>query len=128
MSNSSISGVCPPERSPDSGRRLAERLEEEILQGTIELENSVIDYPTFSYRPKGWKTDLPLLNTSSMVTELAPVVLYLRHLVRPGDILIIEEPEAHLHPAAQAAFTKILVSCRALGCPSDPDNTQRMDT
>ena len=101
-------GSLPPERSPGRGRRLAERLEEEILQGTIELENSVIDYPTFSYRPKGWKTDLPLLNASSMVTELAPVVLYLRHLVRPGDILIIEEPEAHLHPAAQAAFTKIL--------------------
>ncbi len=101
-------GGLYPESSPDSRRRLAESLEEEILQGTIELENSVIDYPTFSYRPKGWKTDLPLLNTSSMVTELAPVVLYLRHLVRPGDILIIEEPEAHLHPAAQAAFTKIL--------------------
>ena len=101
-------GSLHPERSPDRGHRLAERLEEEILQGTIELENSVVDYPTFSYRPKGWKTDLPLLNTSSMVTELAPVVMYLRHLVRPGDILIIEEPEAHLHPAAQAAFTKLL--------------------
>ena len=101
-------GSLPPERSPGRGRRLAERLEEEILQGTIELENSIIDYPMFSYRPKGWKTVLPLLNTSSMVTELAPVVMYLRHLVRPGDILIIEEPEAHLHPAAQAAFTKIL--------------------
>jgi len=43
-----------------------------------------------------------------MVSELAPIVLYLRHLVRPGDLLIIEEPESHLHPAMQAAFAREL--------------------
>ena len=43
-----------------------------------------------------------------MVSELAPVVLYLRHIVRPGDVLIIEEPEAHLHPAMQTAFAREL--------------------
>ena len=45
---------------------------------------------------------------SSRVSELAPVVLYLRHVVSPGDVLIIEEPEAHLHPAMQTAFAREL--------------------
>lgn len=44
-----------------------------------------------------------------MVSELAPVVLYLRYLLSPGDLLIIEEPEAHLHPASQVAFARCLV-------------------
>ena len=32
----------------------------------------------------------------------------MRHLVRPDDVLIIEEPESHLHPAMQVEFTRQL--------------------
>ena len=89
---------------------LAHHLERKLLGGAVRVERSEIDYPSFVYRPDGWELDLPLMNTSSMVSELAPVVLYLRHLVRPGNLLIIEEPEAHLHPEMQAIFTRQLVS------------------
>ena len=88
-------------------RRLGKRIEEGILGGAVKVGGLPrIAYPHFTYRPSGWKADLPLTNASSMVSELAPVVLYLRHVVAPGDLLIIDEPESHLHPAIQVAFTR----------------------
>ena len=90
---------------------LAKQLENSLLQGAVHIEGSQqINYPSFSYRPSGWTQNLPLMNASSMVSELVPVVLYLRHVVQPGNLLIIEEPEAHLHPEMQAAFTRQLVA------------------
>lgn len=90
--------------------QLAERLETDILGGAVRSRRSAVGYPSFLYQPANWKTNLALMNTSSMVSELAPVVLYLRHVVRPGDVLIIEEPESHLHPAMQVAFTRLLAA------------------
>lgn len=85
-------------------------LEDSVLTGTIHVERSEIGYPHFYYIPAGWKKNeaLPLMHASSMVSELAPVVLFLRHVVAKGDLLIIEEPESHLHPAMQAAFARQL--------------------
>ena len=50
-----------------------------------------------------------------MVSELAPVVLYLRHIVGHNivghrNVLIVEEPESHLHPAMQVEFTRQLAA------------------
>ena len=100
-------------RRPDRAKRSqrhdrAQRLERHVLQGTVRIAPTETNYPQFLYRPEKWKDYLPLMRASSMVSELAPVVLFLRHLVEPGDMLIIEEPEAHLHPAMQAAFARDL--------------------
>ncbi len=99
-----------PRRAHKEYGELALRLEQALLRGAVHVEQSPIDYPSFVYRPNGWKQDLPLMNASSMVSELAPVVLYLRHVVQPGDLLIIEEPESHLHPAMQVEFTRQLAA------------------
>ena len=99
-----------PGRRSNINSTLAKRIEAEILGGAVRSERSETGYPSFYYRPDGWKDDLPLMNTSSMVSELAPVVLYLRHVVQRGDVLIIEEPESHLHPAMQVTFTRLLAA------------------
>ena len=92
-----------------SRRDLGTQIETAILDGSVRVDRSeAIGYPHFTYRPTGWKDNLPLMNASSMVSELAPVVLYLRHMVNPGNVLIVEEPESHLHPAMQVEFTRQL--------------------
>ncbi len=96
-------------------RSLARNIEIDILQGKVRMENSLVGYPEFFYRPAGWERDLRLMNTSSMVSELAPVVLYLRHVVRPGEVLIIEEPESHMHPAMQVEFIRHLAAAVRAG-------------
>ena len=108
-------GSVPASREFQGGDDLARLLEAELMKGSVRVERSEIDYPSFVYRPNSWRRDLPLMNSSSMVSELAPVVLYLRHVVRPGDTLIIEEPEAHLHPTAQVEFTRLLAGAVKAG-------------
>ena len=89
---------------------LADALEREVLAGQIRTSRPPSGgYPEFVYRPWETEEDIRLTRASSMVTELAPVVLFLRGAVGRGDMLIIEEPEAHLHPAAQTQIAVILV-------------------
>ena len=105
-------GDLPLDRHRQS-EDLASELEKTLLGGTVHHEERTKlegPYSSFSYRPHGWKESLPMMRTSSMVSELAPVVLYLRHVVRKGDVLIIEEPESHLHPEMQVEFTRLLAS------------------
>ena len=90
---------------------IAAGIEKSILRGSVYIERSdLIGFPQFMYRPDGWRKALRLTNASSMVSELAPVVLYLRHLVQPGDVLIIEEPESSLHPAMQVKLIRQLAA------------------
>lgn len=95
---------------------LVRGIETAILGGSVGIDrSSATGYPHFTYRPDGWARDLSLTNASSMVSELAPLVLYLRHAVAPGDVLIIEEPESHLHPAMQVEFTRQIATLVGAG-------------
>ena len=95
---------------------LADALEREALAGRIEAKVSPAGgYPEFVYLLGESQQEVRLSRTSSMVSELAPVVLFLRGAVRRGDLLIIEEPEAHLHPAAQARMAVTLAEWSAPG-------------
>jgi predicted ATPase len=90
-----------------------------ILDIVAEIEQNLLKgeviFDTFCqkifYKPFDTDLVLELSLTSSMVSELAPIVCYLKYIIAfapEKSLLFIEEPEAHLHPEAQVVVLEIL--------------------
>ena len=103
-----------PGKVKSHGESFARTLENTVLDGSVHVEEEA-GITRLTFRPHGWSRDLPLTNASSMASDVAPVVLYLRYLVDPGDLLIIEEPESSLHPAKQVLFLRALAELAGAG-------------
>lgn len=55
--------------------------------------------------------DIPLHLASSSARGLSDIYFFLKHIARPGMILMIDEPESHLSPANQVALARLLALC-----------------
>jgi predicted ATPase len=95
----------------------ANQIEHRVLRGKVRhrLDQSS-SYPEIEFQDQVGGT-FALHRTSSMISELAPIVLLLRQVLDEGDLLIIEEPESHLHPAAQAELSAILYALSKQNVP-----------
>ena len=86
--------------------KLGKFLEDEILLGNVSAERHG-NQVELIYHPAE-NVGLELNVSSSMVKELTPLALYLKYLAKPGDLIVIDEPEMNLHPAAQVELTEFL--------------------
>lgn len=93
---------------------IAREIEEEILKGEVKFDSRK---KTLLYQGKVKEHSFEMNDVSSMISEISPIVAYLKYIVRTGNrakftmnassIIFIEEPEAHLHPINQIKLMKI---------------------
>lgn len=96
-------------REPDGISSIAETFEELVLNGRVESHTEFTEgYPEIYFKPNKIDNKFTLSRSSSMVSELAPIVLFIKYFVGQNDLLILEEPEAHLHPGAQVKIAQCL--------------------
>lgn len=88
-------------------------IEKELLKGKIVEDDSPVK--NIYYKPENLNENLPLYLTSSLVTEVAPLVLFLSDVNSDFKTLIIEEPEAHLHLKAQIVMARVVTRLINLG-------------
>lgn len=80
---------------------------QELMDGKIRAGSETDMVPTLEYEQDGHM--LPIRRASSMVADLAPLAMWIDRLIQPGDLLIIDEPESHLHPEAIRLVARVLV-------------------
>jgi energy-coupling factor transporter ATP-binding protein EcfA2 len=87
----------------------SQMLQKEILGGNLKVvsRDSLGISKELIFVPKP-DIELEMNIASSMVKELAALALYLSSSAQPGEWLVMDEPEMHLHPEAQVKLTELL--------------------
>jgi predicted ATPase len=94
-------------------KKVLKRIEEKIIQGQI-IRNEM-KFGRIEYLLRINELEHNIFQSSSLVTEIAPLIIYLRYFLKSGDILFIEEPESHLNLRNQWLLAKLIVGCVRAG-------------
>lgn len=91
---------------------------QEVLQDFSDIiggNYKVTKHDELFFEPKGKRIKLTMDESSSAVRSLLDIGFYLNHVVQPGDLLMVDEPELNLHPENQRRLTRIFARLVNLG-------------
>jgi predicted ATPase len=90
------------------------KIERDLLKGKVTFDNQK---NSLIYFPNDLELKFEMTEVSSMVSEIAPIVAFMKYIINSQPtsesenngkvILFIEEPEAHLHPNNQIALMEV---------------------
>lgn len=91
----------------------AEQIEKGILHGEVKItRNGDVEFaPENASRSK----HIPIHMASSIVKTMSSLVIYLKHIARRGDLLIIDEPEMNFHPDVQISLIRLFSMLSKMG-------------
>lgn len=87
-------------------KEVIEFLQKDIIDGQIITYSEIVN--EYRYKPTNLKKELPMYVTSSLVSELSPLLIFLHSNLKYKS-LFIEEIEAHLHPKIQRLITQVII-------------------
>lgn len=97
-------------------RKQINEMEKALFQdGSLKVDMDEAKLAKFDYVLSKNQEAIKWHNASSMVGELSPLFVILRNVYWKNSILVIDEPESHLHPTAQ----KMLIDYIALAVNKD---------
>lgn len=86
---------------------LSRYLEQEALNGRVKATSQdQRPQPVITFEQDG--IELPFHLVSTGISELSPIVLFTRYMLTEDSMLIIEEPESHLHPENQRKIAEFI--------------------
>lgn len=90
----------------------------EVLENFIDIvggEYAITQNDQLYFIPKGTRTKLTMVESSSTVRSLLDLSFYIRHIAEKGDLLMVDEPELSLHPENQRRIAKLFARLINLG-------------
>ena len=120
-----LSNVSKPAKN-ERYNKIGKFVEESILRGEVKFNFE--SHKIVFYSPE-INSELDLSVTSSMISEIAPIVAFLKFIISdehksdyllfesssrsskksPANVIFIEEPEAHLHPKIQVLLMDVFI-------------------